>query len=112
MTAEEIVSAAQVAIGSATGEDYKIQPTLHANEIAAAAPALASLLRKSELSVLAEQYESKDRQANENQAGFRRIANRANWAVLATACLSTLLLIVGPMKSVAGLAAGNVLLTV
>src|SRR5215471_8409384 len=109
MTAEEMVPAAQVAIGTATEDDYKIQPTRHADELAAKAPALASLLRNSELSVLAEQYELKDRQANENQANFKQTANRANGAVLATACLSTLLLIVGPMKSVAGLAADNVL---
>jgi hypothetical protein len=103
MTPEELIRAAQDALGADRTDDYKIQPSKHADELAAKAPSLAAILRRSDLSVLAGQYERKDQQANENQAVFKATATRANWAVLLTACFSTLLLIVGPMKSVAGL---------
>jgi hypothetical protein len=109
MTPEEMIAAAQDALGRASSGDYKIQPANHAQELEAKAPALAALLRSSELSVLAEQYEKKDKEATENQAVFKTTASRANWAVLLTACFSTLLLIVGPTKSVAGVSVPNVL---
>lgn len=98
MTSDEMIRAAQEALGEDRADDYRIQPTQHAQGLATKAPALAAVLGRSELKVLAEQYEKKDRQANEHQALFKSTASRANWAVFLTACFSTLLLIVAPLK--------------
>jgi hypothetical protein len=103
MTPEEMIRAAQDALGAERIDDYKIQPTQHAQELATRAPSLAAILRHSDLSVLAEQYEEKEKQAVESQTCFKTTTNRANWAVLLTACFSALLLVLGPMKSVGGL---------
>jgi len=98
-----MIRAAQEALGEGRADDYRIQPTQHAEELANKAPVLAAALENPDLLYFSKRYEEKDQQARENQARFRNIVNRANWAVLLTACFSTLLLIVGPMKSVGGL---------
>lgn len=101
MTPDDMIRFAQDALGPERTDDYKIKPTTHAGDLAEKAPALATILRRSEFSVLAEQYERKDKQANENQAIFKTTADRANWAVFLTACFSTLLLVAAPLKSLA-----------
>jgi len=112
MTTEDMIRLAQDALGEDRTDDYRIQPRRHADELAAKASSLAAVLRKSDLSAVAEEYERKDKQANENQAIFKGTANKANWAVLLTACFSTLLLVVGPMnKSIPGVS-GNVVLVI
>jgi SMODS and SLOG-associating 2TM effector domain 1 len=108
MTPEEMILAAEDSLGAERTDDYKIEPTRHAGELAAKAPSLALALRKSELSVVSEEYERLDGQANRHQHTFKDTANRANWAVFLTACFSTLLLVAGPLKSVAGLPLGVV----
>ncbi len=95
MTPDEMIRDAKDAFGADRTDDYIIQPSNRAKELAAKAPWLADTLRRSELSVVAEQYERKDREANAAQIAFKTTASRANWAVLLTACFSTLLLIVG-----------------
>jgi hypothetical protein len=109
MTPEEMIDGAKDALGGDRADDYIIQPSNHAKELAAKAPWLAGALGRSDMSVIAEQYERKDREANEGQVVFKTTASRANWAVLLTACFSTLLLIVGPLKSIAGFPVGTVL---
>lgn len=109
MTAEESIVAAKDALGIGLPDDYKIQPTKHADELAGKAPALAAILRRSELAVLAEQYEKKDAQAFGNQKVFKDAANNANWCLLLTACFSVLLLVIAPLKAVLGVE-GNVAL--
>ena len=103
MTTEEMIRAAKDAIGSGRTDDYVIQPTKHAAELLDKAPSLAAMLGSSELSVLAGEYEKKDKEAKGNKNVFMITANRANWAVLLTACFSTLLLVVAPLKAATGL---------
>ena len=100
MTREEAMRAAQQIVGSNTANDYVIQPTAHAAQLPADGQALADLLRKSELTVLASEYERKDREANQNRDSFKAAASRANWAVFLTACFSALLLVAGAQRSI------------
>ena len=99
MTHEDEITAAQQIVGSDAANDYVIHPTDHAAQLPADGKALADLLRRSELAVLASEYERKDREANRNRDIFRAAASRANWAVLLTACFSALLLVAGAQKS-------------
>jgi hypothetical protein len=102
MTPEESIAAAKDALGAQRPDDYKMEPTRHAAELAAKSPVLAQALGRSELSVVAEEYERMDGQANRFRDSFKNVANRANWAVFLTACFSALLLVVGPLQVVAG----------
>jgi hypothetical protein len=112
MTREEIILAAKEALGAERTDDYRIRPTRHAEELAAKAPGLAAMLRTSELSTLAEQYDLKDAEADEKQSLFKSTASRANWAVFSSACFSALLLASVPLKSLAPGISGNGLVTV
>ena len=98
MDRDELIKAAKEAIGEGQLDDYILAPKNHADLLAPKAPALARILRKSEFNAVAGQYERKDAEAGEAQAIFRNTANRANWAVFVTVCLSAALLIVGPSK--------------
>jgi hypothetical protein len=71
MTPDEMIRAAQDALGAGRTDDYKIQPTRHSDELAATAPALALALWKSELSVVAEEYERKHKEAIERWVACR-----------------------------------------
>ena len=102
MTADEAIQAAKETLGANKPDDYLIQPTKHEAELAQTAPALAGILRHSDVNVIAAQYEKKDGEANENRTLFEETASRANWAVLLTACFSTLLLVATPLSSLAG----------
>lgn len=75
MTTEDMIRLAQDALGEDRTDDYRIQPRRHADELAAKASSLAAVLRKSDLSAVAVEYERKDKQANENQAIFKGTAS-------------------------------------
>ncbi len=94
---DQLIRAAGDAIGEGKEDDYVIAPTKHADQLAEQAPALAKILRRSEISTVARLYEEKDAEARQAQAVFKRMARRANWAVLLTACFSTLLLMTVPL---------------
>lgn len=100
VTDQEMIDAAFQAIGAGSKEDYKIQPTVHAAELAAKAPTLAAILNRAQFSVLAEEYERKDREATKAQEAFKGTANRANWAVFLTTLFSVLLLVATPIAAV------------
>jgi SMODS and SLOG-associating 2TM effector domain 1 len=87
-----VIKAAVDALGAAGPDDWKVEPTRHAEALNATAPALAEILRGSELKTLAGLFEEKDKQAIENQAKFKKTADLANWAVLLTAFFSAALL--------------------
>jgi SMODS and SLOG-associating 2TM effector domain 1 len=89
--------------GGPANDDYKIQPARHAQEFEKKAPQLAAILRRSDIATIAAEFEKCDAEANRNQAIFKKVARKANWAVLLTACFSTLLLIVGSVRQVLGL---------
>jgi len=99
MERDELITVAKEAIGEGRSDDYVLDPENHAASLTPKAPALARILRRSELNVVVELYERKDSEAKEAQTVFRRTANCANWAVFATVCLSAALLVVGPVTS-------------
>lgn len=99
MNRDELIKTAKEAIGEGQLDDYVLAPKNHADLLGPKAPALASILRKSEFNAVAGQYERKDAEAKEAQTIFRKTANRANWAVFVTVCLSAALLITGPLTS-------------
>jgi ABC-type multidrug transport system fused ATPase/permease subunit len=109
MTVPETIAAALNAIGVGAKDDYKIQPTAHAAELASKAPALAAILNRAEFSVLAEEYERKDQEAIKAQEAFRSAAGRANWAVFFTTLFSVLLLVASPMATVVTIPAKTLL---
>lgn len=96
---DQLITAAKDVIGEGEKDDYVIAPIKHADQLAEKAPALAKILRRSELSTVARLYEEKDAEAGKAQAIFKRTANRANWAVLLTACFSALLLMTAPINA-------------
>lgn len=99
MDRDELINAAKEPIGEGQLDDYVLAPKNHADLLIPKAPALATILRKSELNTLAGQYERKDAEARPAQTIFRDTAKRANWAVFVTVCLSAALLITGPLTS-------------
>ena len=109
MTVQETIAAATNALGVGRSDDYKFQPTAHAAEFASKAPALAAILSRAQFSVLAEEYERKDRDAITAQKFFRQAAGRANWAVFLTTLFSVLLLIAAPTATIVGIPAKTLL---
>jgi len=106
MERQSSIDAAIDALGKGRADDYVISPTQHADGLAAQAPALAKLLRCSELSTIARSYERKGAEAGQAQAVFKRTVDRANWAVLLTAIFSALLLAT-PLASFLGAGLGK-----
>ncbi len=96
MEYEQLILTAKDAVGEGDKDDYVLAPTRHAEELARTTPALARILRSSEVSTVARLYEEKDVEAGEAQISFKRTANRANWAVLLTACFSAALSMTAP----------------
>lgn len=99
MEYNQLITAAMDAIGEGEKDDYVIAPTKHADQHAGKAPALARILRRSELSAIARLYEEKDTEAKQAQFVFKRTAGRANWAVFLTAFFSALLLMTVPLAT-------------
>jgi hypothetical protein len=96
MAAEEWIQAAQKVIGDSREDDFRTPPTKHPDVLPSEAAALAHILRKSEIAVVARRYEAKDREAVEAQNSFKSSANKANGAVFATACSGAMIVLVGP----------------
>src|SRR5262245_18680721 len=97
MNDEQLVKDAAAAIGAGQGDDFGLTPRKHADAIDAKAAALSGILRGSQLSNAAGQYEEKDIAAIEAETAFKSVATRANWVVFLTTCLSAALLIVSPL---------------
>jgi len=79
-------------IGSGGPGDYGLSPVEHAAQLKASAPQLAALLTHSAPVELARQYADADTEALAAERTFKRWVIRANWAVLATATVSALLM--------------------
>jgi hypothetical protein len=94
MNEQELVNDAVTAIGAGQPDDFRIAPTKHADSLDEKAAALSKILRGSQLSTVAGQYEEKDVAAIEAQTTFRKTAAAANWAVFLTACFSAALLVI------------------
>ena len=74
--------------------DYRLSPLEHAEQLQTSAPQLAALLTRSAPVELARQYAEADTEAGVAERTFKRWIIRANWAVLATATVSALLMAV------------------
>jgi hypothetical protein len=92
MRAEEAIGLAINTIGRGEPRDYVVSPTAHAEAFREKAPALAAILASSAVNTTARQYEQADRHAMEAQSEFKRIFNRSNTTVLATAVFVALFL--------------------
>jgi SMODS and SLOG-associating 2TM effector domain 1 len=87
-----IMSDAAGIIGSGSPGDYRLSPVEHAAQLKTSAPKLAALLTRSAPIELARQYSEADTEALVAERTFKRWVTRANWAVLATATVSALLM--------------------
>ena len=83
---------AQQIIGRETGEDWKIEPTQHAERLRERAPQLAAILESSEVSTEARRYERSDKEAVTIQNQYKVLVSRANWFVFYSSVSSALVL--------------------
>jgi SMODS and SLOG-associating 2TM effector domain 1 len=89
-------------IGSGSPGDYPLSPVEHAEQLKTSAPKLAALLTRSAPVELARQYAEADTEALAAERTFKRWVIRANWAVLATATASALLMAVALLTDTLG----------
>jgi SMODS and SLOG-associating 2TM effector domain 1 len=89
-------------IGSGSPGDYRLSPVEHAEQLKTSAPKLAALLTRSAPVELARQYAEADTEALVAERTFKRWVIRANWAVLATATVSALLMAVALLAGTLG----------
>ena len=75
-------------IGTQQAGDYRLEPAEHAKIYADAAPDLAALLGTSRVTVIAEEYQQRDAEADGGQKSFKRTMSTANIAVLVAATSS------------------------
>ena len=97
-----IMSDAAGIIGSGSPGDYRLSPLEHAEQLKTSAPELAALLTRSAPVELARQYADADTEALVAERTFKRWVIRANWAVLATATVSALLMAVALLANTLG----------
>src|SRR4051794_28860559 len=83
MTHREIIDKARSVVDEVGGESYVIAPTQHAEEVGSTAPALADVLRRSDVRAAALGYDQKDADANRSRREFMAAANSANASILA-----------------------------
>ncbi len=89
-------------IGSGGPGDYGLSPVEHAEQLKASAPKLAALLTRSAPVELAREYADADTEALDAERTFKRWVSRANWAVLGTATVSALLMVVALLAGTLG----------
>src|SRR5215211_8696875 len=86
-------------IGRDSAGDYRLAPLEHAEQLKSSAPKLTALLTSTGPVELAQQYADADTEALAAERTFKRWVIRANWAVLATATVSALLMAVALLAS-------------
>ncbi|HEY0426453.1 MAG TPA: SLATT domain-containing protein [Pyrinomonadaceae bacterium] len=92
--ADDFINKAKTVIGTSADDDYILAPIEHAKEYKDTASDLADILISSAVEGTAEQYVERDKIAIAAQAEFRRIFERANKLIFATAIFSALVLAV------------------
>ena len=97
-----IMSDAAGIIGVDSPNDYRLSPVEHAEQLRASAPKLAAVLTSTAPVELARQYAEADTEALVAERTFKRWVIRANWAVLATATVSALLMAAALLGSTLG----------
>ena len=89
-------------IGLGSPGDDRLLPLEHAEQLRTSAPKLAALLTGTGPVELAQQYAEADLEALTAERTFKRWVIRANWAVLATATVSALLMAVALLSDSLG----------
>src|SRR3954462_1802951 len=97
-----MMSDAVAIIGSDSPSDYRLSPLEHAEQLRNSAPKLAAILTRSAPLELAQQHVDADNEALVAERTFKRRVIRANWAVLATATVSALLMAVALLGGTLG----------
>jgi hypothetical protein len=105
-----IMSDAARIIGSGSPGDYRLSPIEHAEQLRTSAPMLAAILTRSAPVELAQQYAEADTEALLAGRTFKRWVIRANWAVLATATVSALLMAVALLAGTLGVLTQTILI--
>jgi hypothetical protein len=93
-TEAEIRDAIEI-IGAGHTDDWKIDPESHADSLGEKASELVTILRRTEVARTATEYNAADKEADMAQEKFKGTAERANRAVLATACVGAAVMILG-----------------
>jgi hypothetical protein len=111
-------------IGRPKSEDYRLQPSLHAEEYREKAPKLAAILESSRVGAIVRSYEENDAEAALAQGSYKKAAGWANGLILSAATLgaammamqilfgdthSVLVAILGVLSGLAGSAAAGCL---
>ena len=92
MSPDSKMAVAREIIGRETGDDWKIEPTQHADKLRDRAPQLAAILESSEVSTEARRYERSDQEAGAVQKQYKALVGRANVFVFLCAEWSALIL--------------------
>ena len=92
MASDSIFTRAREIIGRQEDDDWKIEPTRHADNLQKRAPQLAAILQSSEVSTEAQRYERSDTEAVAVQNQYKVLVSRANLFVFYSSVLSALVL--------------------
>ena len=92
MASDSIFTRAREIIGRQDDDDWKIEPTRHADKLREQAPQLAAILESSKVSTEARRYERSDQEAVTVQDQYKALVSRANIFVFLSSVLSALIL--------------------
>ena len=92
MESDSIFTRAREIIGRQENDDWKIEPTRHADKLREQAPQLAAILESSEVSTEIRRYERSDKEAGAAQKQYKALVSRANVFVFLSSVSSALIL--------------------
>ena len=92
MASDSVLERATEIVGGEAADDWKIEPTRHADNLRDRSPQLAAILESSEVSAEARRYERSDQEAGAVQKQYKALVSRANVFVFLSSVLSALVL--------------------
>ena len=92
MASDLVVARVKEIIGRQTDDDWKIEPTRHAENLRDTAAPLAAILESSKVSTEARRYERSDKEAVGFQNQYKTLVSRANFSVFLSSALSAFVL--------------------
>jgi hypothetical protein len=81
-------------IGRPTSDDYRLQPSLHAEQYREKAPKLAAILESTRVGAIVRSYEENDAEAAVAQSSYKKAAGWANGLILSAATLGAVMMAV------------------
>ncbi|MEL7368777.1 MAG: hypothetical protein AAFN74_07690, partial [Myxococcota bacterium] len=100
---QEVIRTARAAIGDSQADDWRIDPTAHAQWFERDAPTLADNLRRARPEGLARVFVERDQGAIRAQAQFKKTVRRANIAIFFAGSFAALLVVaIGLKENYAG----------